>query len=120
MLLSACGGQGKSLAAELLALFLQSLGFEVQIFSADVQQRLTAKLGDRVVTIDTDLLEAAAEDPLAFLRAFLPVSQAVTRSATDQSCVLLDTAATWDVPTIKYLHDMGFDRSVAQSGGDWS
>jgi hypothetical protein len=70
--LSAVGGQGKSFFSELVTLILRSLGCEVQVFSADVQQRLAAKLANGVTTIDTDLVEAASDDPLALLRAFSP------------------------------------------------
>ncbi len=116
--LSSCGGQGKTLAAELFTLFLQATGQDVQVFSADVQQKLSSKVGGQVITIDTDLLDEAAEDPLVTLRAFAPLSQAVARSAKNGSSILLDTAATWDTATIRYLHDMRFDRLVADAGGE--
>jgi hypothetical protein len=117
VVLSAIGGQGKTLFAELIALLLQAAGYEVQVFSADVQRRLSAKLGDNVTTIDTDLLDATADDPLALLRAFSPFSQAVTRSGEGSGGIVLDTAATWDVPTIKYMRDLRLDQTVAESGG---
>jgi len=118
VILSAIGGQGKTFFSELMALLMQAAGCKVHVFSADVQRRLSAKLGDKVVTLDTDLIEAAADDPLALLRAFSPLSQGVTRSVEDGSSIVLDTAATWDLPTIKYLHDMRLDQVVAESGGE--
>jgi hypothetical protein len=115
VVLSAIGGQGKTFFAELIALILQAAGYEVHVFSADVQRRLTAKL-DAVVTLDTDLTDA--DDPLALLRAFSPFSQAVTRAAQRRGgSILLDTAATFDVPTIKIMRDLQIDQIVAEGGG---
>ena len=116
-LLSAVGGQGKTISSEFFTLFLQSVGCEVHVFSADVQRKLSAKLGDQVVTLDIDP-EAAADDPLALLRAFSPLSQGVARSAKDGSSLVLDTAATWDVPMLKYFCDLGLDKVVTKSGGE--
>lgn len=116
VVLSAIGGQGKSLFSELVTLILRSLGCEVRVFSADVQQRLAAKLGS-VTMIDTDLLDTGSDDPLALLRAFSPVSQAIDRSAESCSSVLLDTAATWDTPVVRFLRDMRLDEVVAEGGG---
>jgi hypothetical protein len=93
---------------------LQAEGYEVQVFSADVQRRLMAKL-DAVVTLDTDLIDA--DDPLALLRAFSPFSQAVTRSAQSGGSIVLDTAATFDVPTIKIMRDLQIDQIVGEGGG---
>jgi hypothetical protein len=112
--LSAIGGQGKTFFAELIALILQAAGYEVQVFSADVQRRLMAKL-DAVVTLDTDLIDV--DDPLALLRAFSPFSQAVTRSAQSGGSIVLDTAATFDVPTIKIMRDLQIDQIVGEGGG---
>lgn len=118
VVLSAIGGQGKTMFSELCALLLRSLGHTVQVFSADVQQRLAAKLGSEVVTIDTDLLEAASEDPFALLRAFSPLSQAAARSAESGSnTILLDTAATWDLSVVRFLRDSRLDELVAAGGG---
>ncbi len=61
--------------------------------TTDVQERLRAKLGDDVVTIDTDLLDAASEDPLALLRAFSPFTSAIAHSAENGGSVVLDAAA---------------------------
>lgn len=116
VVLSAIGGQGKTLFTELITLILRSVGHRVRVFSADVQQRLAAKLGDDVVTIDTDLLEAASEDPLAMLRAFSPLTSAVD-SARNGNSLVLDTAATWDVPVLKFLRDTRLDKVVTESGG---
>ncbi len=116
VVLSALGGQGKTLFTELITLILRSVGYHVRVFSADVQQRLRAKLGDDVVTIDTDLLEEASEDPLAVLRAFSPLTSAVA-SAGNGNSLVLDTAATWDVPILKFLRDMRLDKVVTESGG---
>jgi hypothetical protein len=117
VVLSAIGGQGKTFFSELITLLLQAAGYQVQVFSADVQRRLFAKLGDKVVTLDTDLIERSADDPLALLRAFSPFSQAVTRSVENGGSIVLDTAATWDVPTIKYIRDIRLDQTVAEGGG---
>jgi MinD-like ATPase involved in chromosome partitioning or flagellar assembly len=116
VVLSANGGQGKTFFAELITLILQAAGYEVQVFSADVQRRLIAKL-DAVVTLDTDLIDVAADDPLALLRAFSPLSRGIARSVEKGGCVVLDTAATWDLPTLKYIRDMRLDQVVTESGG---
>jgi hypothetical protein len=116
VVLSAIGGQGKTFFAELITLILQAAGYEVQVFSADVQRRLIAKL-DAVVTLDTDLINVTADDPLALLRAFSPLSRGIARSVEKGGCVVLDTAATWDLPTLKYLRDMRLDQVVTESGG---
>jgi hypothetical protein len=116
VVLSAIGGQGKTFFAELITLILQAAGYEVQVFSADVQRRLIAKL-EAVVTLDTDLIDVAAADPLALLRAFSPLSQGIARSVENGGSIVLDTAATWDVPTLKYIRDMRLDEVVTQSGG---
>lgn len=115
VVLSAIGGQGKTLFSELVALILRSLGCRVQIFSADVQAKLAVKLGD-VTTIDTDLLDAA-DDPLALLRAFSPLSNAIAQAAAGGGSIVLDTAATWDVPVVRFLREMGLDGVVAEGGG---
>lgn len=117
VVLSALGGQGKTLFTELITLILRSVGHRVRVFSADVQQRLRAKLGDDVVTIDTDLLEAASEDPLAVLRAFSPLTSAIADAAKHGGSIVLDTAATWDVPVLKFMRDMGLDKVVSANGG---
>jgi hypothetical protein len=117
VVLSALGGQGKTLFTELVTLLLRSVGYRVHVFSADVQQRLRAKLGDDVVTIDTDLLEAASEDPLALLRAFSPFTSAIAHSAENGGSIVLDTAAAWDVPVMKFMRDMRLDQVVTESGG---
>jgi hypothetical protein len=117
-ILSAIGGQGKTFVSELMTLLLQIAGREVHVFSADVQRRLSAKLGDKVIVLDTDLLEATTDDPLALLRAFSPLSQGVAQSVKDRSSIVLDTAATWDVPAIKYLRDLQLDRVVADADGE--
>ena len=115
VILSAIGGQGKTLFSELATLVLRSLRCRVQVFSADVQQRLAAKLGS-VTTIDTDLLNAP-DDPLALLRAFSPLSHAIEQAAESGCSIVLDTAATWDVPVVRFLRDMGLDKVVADGGG---
>ncbi|UQR60782.1 hypothetical protein LRP30_27775 [Bradyrhizobium sp. C-145] len=115
VVLSAIGGQGKTLFSELMVLILRSLGCNVQIFSADVQQRLAAKLGS-VTTIDTDLLDAP-DDPLALLRAFSPLSHAIDQAAESGGSIVLDTAARWDVPVVRFLRDVGLDKVVADGGG---
>ncbi|MDN4986721.1 hypothetical protein QY049_26530 [Bradyrhizobium sp. WYCCWR 13022] len=116
VILSAIGGQGKSLFSELVALIWRSLGCQVRVFSADVQQRLATKLGSCVTTIDTDLLDAP-DDPLALLRAFSPLSLAIDQAAKSGSSIVLDTAATWDKPVVRFLRDMGLDKVVAEGGG---
>lgn len=75
-----------------------------------------AKLGDDVVTIDTGLLEAASEDPLAVLRAFSPLTRAVVLAGGGNSLVL-DTAAIWDVSILKFLRDLRLNKVVTKSGG---
>ncbi len=117
VVLSAIGGQGKTLFSELVTLILRSVGYQVRVFTADVQQRLLAKLGDDVITIDTDLLDAASDDPLAVLRAFSPLTNAIAHSAENSGSLVLDTAATWDVPVLRYLRDLHLDRVVTESGG---
>lgn len=44
VILSAIGGQGKSLFTELVALILRSRGCKIEVFSADVAERLADKL----------------------------------------------------------------------------
>lgn len=116
VVLSAIGGQGKSLFSELVALIRRAHGCKVSVFSADVQRRLAAKLGC-VTTIDTDLLDAP-DDPLALLRAFSPLSHAVDQAVKSGTSIVLDTAATWDVPVVRFLRDMGLDKVVAEGGGE--
>ncbi|WP_156175310.1 hypothetical protein [Bradyrhizobium sp. LTSP849] len=115
VVLSAIGGQGKSLFSELVALILRSLGCDIQVFSADVQQRLAAKLGS-VHAIDIDLFDSP-DDPLALLRAFSPLSLAIDQAAESGGSIVLDTAATWDKPVVRFLCDMGLDKVIADSGG---
>ncbi|MGY0575699.1 hypothetical protein ACTGJ9_035550 [Bradyrhizobium sp. RDM12] len=107
---------GKTLFSELVALILRSLGCTVQVFSADVQGRLAAKLGGGVTMIDIDLLDAP-DDPLALLRAFSPLSRAIDQAAESGGSIVLDTAATWDKPVVRFLCDMGLDKLVADGGG---
>jgi hypothetical protein len=115
VILSAIGGQGKSLFTELVALILRSRGCKIEVFSADVAERLADKLGS-VTKIDTDLLDAS-DDPLALLRAFSPLSNALDQAVTSGSSIVLDTAATWDVTVLRFLRDMDVDKLVADGGG---
>jgi hypothetical protein len=107
VILSAIGGQRKSLFTELVALILRSRGCKIEVFSADVAERLADKLGS-VTKIDTDLLDAS-DDPLALLRAFSPLSNALDQAVTSGSSIVLDTAATWDVTVLRFLRDMDVD-----------
>ncbi len=115
---SSVGAQGKSTTAEALALALRLHGYEVKVFSADVQHKLRRKLGEECVEeLDIDLLAATEDDPLALLHAFSKFSAAIGEGAQNRPSVVLDTAATWDKTTIRYLHALEFDRRVTEAGG---
>jgi hypothetical protein len=116
--LSAVGGMGKSFTTEIITLYKMSVMADVQVFSADVQSRLAVKLGEgRVRTINIDLLDAVADDPLAVLRAYSPLADAVMRSAETGGSIVLDTAAGHDVSTIRLMHSLSLDSVIAASGG---
>lgn len=119
VLLSSVGGMGKSLSAEMMALYLKSTSANVQVFSADVQNRLAEKLGsDCVQTIDVDLLDAANDDPLALIKAFAPFTKAVTMAPATGSSIVLDTKAGDDIMILRLMHALQLDRVVADSGGE--
>ena len=115
--MASVGAQGKSLVAEAVSLALQLQGLRVRVFSADVQHRLKRKLGACVENLDIDLLAATEDDPLAMLRAYSAFSAAIGPGPEPRPSVVLDTAATWDKPTLRYLHALGFDRQVVAAEG---
>jgi hypothetical protein len=117
VVVASVGGQGKTLVAELVTVLLRSLGHKVQVFSADVQSKLAAKLRD-VVNLDIGALDlASADDPMALLRCLAPFSEAVAGSAQDPHTIVLDTAATWDSTILRYLRDVRLDECVTSAGG---
>jgi hypothetical protein len=117
IVLASVGAQGKSTAAETFTHALRLMGHDVKVFSADVQRKLKRKLGGCVEELSIDLLEETEDDPLALLRAFSKFAAATGEGPRDRASVVLDTAATWDKTTIRYLHDLEFDRRVTEAGG---
>jgi len=118
VILSGRGGVGKTLLAMLLTVALLIRNRTPRIIEADLQKRLDLLFPDRVTTIDIDQLEALEEDPLALARVFAAIPQAA-REAGAASCadVIVDTAATWHQPIIKYAAEIRLAETVKQSDG---
>lgn len=117
IILAGRGGIGKTLVAMLLTVALLLRNRTPAIVEADLQKRLHLLFPDLVTTIDIDQLDALAEDPLALARAFSAIPKAVRDAAAKKTDVIVDTAATWHQPIIKYSAEIRLTEKVAELGG---
>jgi CobQ/CobB/MinD/ParA nucleotide binding domain len=111
------GGVGKTTISMLLAAILLLEGRTPTILEADLQNRLNLLFPDLVTTVDIDQLDALADDPLALARAFSSIPRAVRTAAVTRTDVIVDSAATWHEPIIKYCARIDLGEKVAALGG---
>ena len=84
-----------------------------------MQKRLHLLFPERVTTVDIDKIEAMESDPLAVARAFAAIPQAAREVASKTGTdVILDTAATWHQPIIRYAAEIRLPDQVKASGGE--
>jgi hypothetical protein len=119
LIVSGRGGVGKSLISMLLAVTLLLKGREPKIIEADMQRRLEFLFPDRTQTIEIDQLEALADgDPLALTRAFSLIPRAAREAAAvGNADLIIDAAATWDGPIIRYVTEVGLFNTVTRLHG---
>lgn len=119
VIVSGRGGVGKSLISMLLAVALLLRGREPRIIEADLQRRLEFLFPERTSTIAIDQLEALAEgDPLALTKAFSLIPRAAREVAAQGSAdLIVDSAATWHRPIIRYSTEVGLFNTVARLDG---
>lgn len=110
---------GKTLLSMLLTVALLIRNRTPRIVDADLQKRHQLPFPDRVTSIDIDQLEALEQDPLALARVFAAIPRAA-REAGSSSCtdVVLDTAATWHGPVIKYAAEIRLVETVKKLNGE--
>jgi hypothetical protein len=119
VILSGRGGVGKTLLAALLTVALLLQKRSPRIVEADLQKRLQLLFPGRVTIIDIDRLEALEEDPLALARVFAAIPQAAREAASAIGAdVILDTAATWHLPIIKYASEIQLPEQVMALNGE--
>lgn len=110
------GGIGKSLLATLLATIFGTFGNPPLLVQADMQKRLE-ELFPETITIDINALENIDDDQLALVRAFSPIPASMRICAANRRDQIVDVAATWHKPIIRYCAEIDLARQVAELGG---
>lgn len=118
VILSGRGGVGKTLIASLLTAALLLRDRAPAIIEADMQRRLELLFPKFVQLIDIDQLDALAEDPMALARAFAAIPQAARDAADKRRDVVIDSAATWHLPLIKYVAEIKLGAKIRALNGE--
>lgn len=111
------GGIGKTLLATLLTTTFIASGRPPLLVQADLQRRLDAHFPELTATIDINALENIDEDPLALVRAFALIPKTMRVCAEGNRDQVVDVAATWHKPIIRYAAEIGLAEKVAALGG---
>lgn len=111
------GGIGKSLLATLLTVALLRLNRPPLLVQADIQRRLDVLFPDLTKTINIDKLEELTENPMALINAFSAIPATMRICAAGGRDEIVDTAATWHVPIIRYAAEVGLARKAESLGG---
>lgn len=111
------GGIGKTLLAVLLATLLLRLNRPPLLLQADIQRRLDALYPDLTSTISIDKLDELANDPLALVRAFSAIPARMRECAAAARDLIVDTAATWHSPIIRYAAEIRLAEKTAALKG---
>jgi hypothetical protein len=111
------GGIGKTLLAALLTTALLKLGRPPLLVQADIQRRLDALFPDLTTTINIDKLEELEKNPLALARAFAAIPTTMRICAAGERDEIVDTAATWHTPIVRYCAEIRLAEKVAALRG---
>jgi hypothetical protein len=111
------GGIGKTLLASLLTTALLKLGRPPLLVQADIQRRLDSLFPDLTTTINIDKLEELEQNPLALVRAFAAIPTTMRICAADGRDEIVDSAATWHTPIVRYCAEVRLAEKVASLHG---
>ncbi len=111
------GGIGKTLLAALLTTALLKLGRPPLLVQADIQRRLDSLFPDLTTTINIDKLEELEQNPLALVRAFATIPTTMRICAAGERDEIVDTAATWHAPIVRYCAEVRLAEKVAALRG---
>jgi hypothetical protein len=100
------GGIGKTLLAALLTTALLKFGRPPLLVQADIQRRLDSLFPDITTTINIDRLEELTANPLALVRAFAAIPSTMRICAASGRDEIVDTAATWHTPIVRYCAEV--------------
>jgi hypothetical protein len=117
IVVSGRGGVGKTLLTSLLATTLLQAGRAPVLVQADTQRRLDALFPDLTTTIDINLLDELANDPLAVAKAFSPIPKGMRIAAHNHGDAIVDVAATWHTPVIHYCAQVSLAKKAIDLGG---
>lgn len=111
------GGIGKTLLAALLTTALLKLGRPPLLVQADIQRRLDTLFPDLTTTINIDRLEELSQNPMALVRAFAAIPTTMRICAAGGRDEIVDTAATWHTPIVRYCAEVRLAEKVASLRG---